>query len=76
MNLAGIREALDRRPFAVFSIGLVDGRSFEVRHPEFVGVGKRLVTVIVDDNSWSEIDPLLILSLDYSASGKHQPRTL
>ena len=70
MNLDGIREALHRRPFRTFSIGLVDGQSFDVPHPEFVGVGQRLVTVVAVDNSWSVIDPLLVVSLDYEDSGR------
>jgi hypothetical protein len=37
-----------------------------VRHPEFVAVGKRRIVVIADDEaeSWSAIEPLLIVSLD------------
>ena len=65
MNLEGIRDALHRRPFLPFSIGLVDGRSFEVRHPEFVILGPRLVTVIMDEATWSVVDPLLVLTIDY-----------
>ena len=66
MNLEGIRDALHRRPFLPFSIGLVDGRTFEVRHPEFVILVPRLVTVIMDEATWSVVDPLLVLTIDYA----------
>jgi len=66
MDIAGVREALHREPFEPFLIRLADGRSLEVRHPEFVAVGKRRIVVIANDEveSWSAIEPLLIVSLD------------
>jgi hypothetical protein len=73
MDLEGIREALRRQPFEPFSIALADGRSLAVPHPEMVAVGKRRVIVVEADDSWSVIEPLLIVSLDYN--GKHRPRT-
>jgi len=73
MDLEGIREALRRQPFEPFSICLADGRSLAVPHPEMVAVGKRRVIVVEADDSWSVIEPLLIVSLDYN--GKHRPRT-
>ena len=66
MDIAGVREVLHRQPFEPFVIRLADGRSLEVRHPEFVAVGKRRLVVIADNEveSWSAIEPLLIVSLD------------
>lgn len=69
MDLQGIRDALHKQPFKPFAISLADGRSFFVSHPELVAVGKRRVIVVEPDDSWSEIEPLLIVSLDYN--GKH-----
>jgi hypothetical protein len=45
---------------------LADGRSLEVKHPEFVAVGTRRLVVISNDEaeSWSVIEPILIVSLD------------
>ena len=74
MSIIGIREALHRKPFRSFSFGLVDGRTLAVRHPEFVILGRRLVTVIEDENNWSVVDPLLILSIEYSDSTQRPPR--
>ncbi len=66
MDIVGVREALRRQPFEPFAIKLADGRSLEIRHPEFVAVGNRRIVVIADDEveSWSVIEPLLIVSLD------------
>jgi hypothetical protein len=67
MDIAGVREALRREPFEPFSIRLADGRSLEVRHPEFVALSPRRIIVIADDEvgSWAVVEPLLIVSLDY-----------
>jgi hypothetical protein len=66
MGLQGIREALHRQPFEPFTIRLADGRKLPVRHPDFVAVGNRRAIVIGPDNSWSAVEPLLIVSLDYN----------
>jgi hypothetical protein len=65
MDLNGIREALRRQPFESFSIGLADGRVLPVPHPDFVALTPRRVIVVAEDGSWSVVEPLLIVSLDY-----------
>lgn len=72
MDLQGIREALRRQPFEPFTMSLADGRSLDVPHPEMVAVGKRRIIVVKADDSWSVVEPLRIISLDYN--GKHRPR--
>jgi hypothetical protein len=64
MDLHGICEALRRQPFEPFRICLADGRTLAVPHPEMVAVGKRRIIVVKQDDSWSVIEPLLIVSLD------------
>lgn len=64
MDLNGLREALRQQPFEPFAIRLADGRSLAVHHPEFVAVGKRRAVVIGDEDSWSWIELLLIVSID------------
>jgi hypothetical protein len=64
MDIQGVREALHREPFQPFSIRLADGRSLPVPHPDFVAVGKRRLVVIDEDDGWSFVEPLLIVSLD------------
>ena len=71
MDLQGIREALHRQPFEPFSIRLADGRSLPVPHPDFVAVGPRRIVVVAADDSWSVVEPLLIVSLD--SNGSHSP---
>ena len=73
MDLQGVREALRRQPFEPFSIRLADGRALPVPHPEMVAVGKRRIIVVEPNDSWSVIEPLLIVSLDYD--GKRRPGT-
>ena len=66
MDLQGIREALQRRPFEPFAMRLADGRSLNVRHPEMVAVGRRRIIVVQPDDSWSVVEPLMVVSLDYN----------
>jgi hypothetical protein len=64
MDIAGIRAALHKQPFEPFTIRLADGRFLPVPHPDFVAVGPRRIVVIDQNDSWSIIEPLLIVSLD------------
>lgn len=64
MDIEGVREALHRNPFEPFAIRLADGRSLPVYHRDFVALGKRRIVVIDADDSWSIVEPLLIVSLD------------
>jgi hypothetical protein len=40
-----LRNFLDKRPFQPFRITLTDGRSYEVRHPELLMVGRSVVVI-------------------------------
>jgi len=73
MDIEGIREALRRKAFEPSAMRLADERSLEVPHPEMVAVGKRRIIVVESDDSWSVVETLLIVSLDYD--GKRRPRT-
>ena len=64
MDISGIRDALHSEPFEPFVIRLVDGRSLPVPHPDFVALTPRRALVGAEDDSWSVIDPRLIVSLD------------
>ena len=70
MDVNGIREAVQRRPFEVFSIRLADGREITVTHPEAIAIGERRVIVVHPDDSWSVVEPLLIVSLDPRESSR------
>lgn len=64
MNIAGVRETLHKQPFVPFVMRLADGRSLAVPHPDFVALTPRRVIVGAEDDSWSIVEPLLIVSLD------------
>jgi hypothetical protein len=68
MDIAGVRQALHRIPFEPFAIRLADGRTLPVPHPDFVALTPRRVIVGAEDDSWSVVEPLLIVSLDYSGT--------
>jgi len=74
MDIQGIREALHREPFEPFSIRLADGRSLPVPHPDFVALGPRRIVVVAEDDSWSVIEPLRIVSLDQNGARAAAPR--
>jgi hypothetical protein len=70
MDIGGIKEALHKQPFEPFALRLADGRSISVPHPDFVALHPRRIIVINHDASWSVIEPLLIVSIDYDAAAK------
>lgn len=70
MDIAGLREALHKQPFEPFAIRLADGRSLPVPHPDFVALTPRRAIVGAEDDSWAVVEPLVIVSLDYSSKGK------
>lgn len=64
MELAAIRTELRKQPFRPFALRLADGRSIHVPHPDFVAISPRHVIVIHPDESYSVLEPLLIISLE------------
>jgi len=64
MDIAGVREAFNRSPFEPFVIRLADERILPVPHREFVALTPHRVIVGAQDDSWSIVEPLLIVSLD------------
>ena len=38
-----------------------------VPHPEFLAIGPNVVILVTQNDSWMEIDPFVIVSLDYEA---------
>jgi hypothetical protein len=37
-----------------------------VPHPEFLAIGPNVVILVTENDSWLEIDPFLVVSLDYA----------
>ena len=73
MEVEVLREAVRRQPFKPFTVRLSDGRALPVRHPEFLAVGQSLIILINENDTWSEIDPFLIVSLDYNPPTQKKP---
>jgi hypothetical protein len=49
MNADTIREWLTRQPFKSFELRLSNGETYQVRHPEFVAIGKTRIAVFKPD---------------------------
>jgi hypothetical protein len=73
MELSAIRDAVRQQPFQPFSLRLTDGREVPVVHPEFIAIadtGRRVVVFPPKSATWSVIDPLLVVSIEYITSPK------
>ena len=65
VDIEALREAVRRQPFQIFTLRLADGRSMRIPHSEFLAIGNRQVIVVGENDSWSVIEPILIVSLDH-----------
>ncbi|MDA1273353.1 MAG: hypothetical protein O2960_04780 [Verrucomicrobia bacterium] len=74
MDIDGIRQALHKQPFEPFQIRLADGRALAVPHPDFVAVAPQRIVVVGEDSSWTVIEPLLVVSLDYVGAQATPPQ--
>lgn len=74
MDIDGIRQALHKQPFEPFQIRLADGRALAVPHPDFVAVAPQRIVVVAEDNSWTAIEPLRVVSLDYAGARATAPQ--
>ena len=62
LNLNPIRERLAQQ-FRPFVIHLTDGRKFRVPHPDFIAVGRGVVSVIDAEDTTHTLDALHIVSI-------------
>ncbi len=62
MNLSHIRERLTNG-FHPFAVELTNGRRFEVRHPDFLIVGKNIIAILGRNDVITKIDALHIVSI-------------
>ena len=63
LNLKPIRDRLGP-PFQAFTIRMTDGRSFDVPHPDFIAVGRGVVSVIDQEDGSHTLDALHIVSIN------------
>jgi len=62
MRMHELQETLRKAPFEPFRIRLSDGRSFEVRHPEFAGLTRH--SIFVGDPATDEEGPERMVQCD------------
>ena len=73
-----VRDAMHTQPFRAFTVKLVDGQSYTVKHPDFISVptsprGRDLV--IHDDKGTHRIDLNLVVEVHVpEASGARRPK--
>ena len=70
MTVSQLRKALHAIPFQPFVLHTADGKSFRVKHPEFVALSPRGLSVAVygDDDAADILDMRLIASLEIGKS--------
>ena len=73
MTTERFQAVLHQVPFRPFTIHMADGRSIEVRHPDFVAVTPTGRTIIVThpDENFSVLDLLLMSELEVHAANGH-----
>jgi hypothetical protein len=71
INLDPIRERLGPN-FRPFNIHLSDGRQLHVPHPDFIAIGRGVVSVIDENDVDHLLDALHIVSVD-NADGAQKP---
>jgi hypothetical protein len=60
-----VRRAMHRQPFLPFLIKLVNGTTYQVKHPDFVALTHRRELVFVsDDDGLHEIDLALVAEIE------------
>jgi hypothetical protein len=71
MTIEQLRRLHRSQPFEPFEIHLADGRSFPIKHPEFLAITPpgRTIAVAVDDGTIEIIDLLLVTSLSHHSNG-------
>jgi hypothetical protein len=73
MTTDQFRETLHQVPFKPFTIHMVDGRSFDVAHRDFVAQSPSGRTAIVfqSDEGYSVLDLLLMSELEVHSTNGH-----
>lgn len=72
MTVEQLQNIHHAQPFRPFTIHMGDGRSFFVKHPDFISRSPSGRTVIVhgDNDSFSILDLLLVTELEVHSPGK------
>ena len=77
MTIEQLDNVWHAQPFRPFAIHMGDGRSFYIRHPDFLSRSQTGRTVIVHGagESFSVLDLLLATELEVGANGQPRRRT-
>ena len=61
-----VRNAMHRQPFRGFTVRLVDGRSYHVKHRDFISVPEtsRGRALVIHDKGTHHVDILLVVEID------------
>jgi len=62
-----VRDAMHRQPFLGFTVHLTDGKSYHVKHPDFISVSdaERGRAVMIHEQGWTHrIDILHVVRLE------------
>jgi hypothetical protein len=61
-TLEHVRDAMHRQPFVPFTVHLVDGRSYQVKHPDFIAIPEspRGRNLTIHDKGLHLIDMILV----------------
>jgi hypothetical protein len=72
MTVEQLNNVHHARPFRPFTIHMGDGRSFYVKHPDFLSRSPSGRTIVVhsDDDSFNILDMLLVTEFEVHASDK------
>lgn len=76
MTSQELRAVMQAIPFRPFIIRMADGRSFEVRHPDFLLVGPNGRTAFAfgpSGNEFSILGVLLMTEIEFSRQGVQAP---
>jgi hypothetical protein len=67
-----VRDAIHQQPFLGFTVRLTDGRSFHIRHPDFISIPtteRRRNVAVHDDGGMHLIDLLHIVEVTVPEAG-------
>lgn len=76
MTSQELRATLQANPFRPFTVRMADGRSFEIRHPDFLLVGPngRIAFAFAPSgNEFSILDVLLMTEIEFGRQGVQSP---
>ncbi len=73
MELAQIKDLMKSQPFRPFVLRLVDGREFDVPHPEFIFIPPNMRHTVLVANRQTEavtiVDSVMIASVRFAEDG-------